>query len=79
MQNFVVLQNGSFLAQSQKVVVVAINYRLNVFGFLPVKMDDGTISANNGFRDQQMAMQWYVSYLYLTSSIVHYGVHLQTT
>ena len=52
------IYNGSRLAAAQSVVVVVINYRLNVLGFQPVTLPDGSISANNGFRDQQMSLQW---------------------
>merc|ERR1711865_555789 len=52
------LFNGSHLAASQRVVVVAINYRLNALGFLAIQRDDGTTSSNNGLRDQQEAMRF---------------------
>lgn len=49
--------DGSILATSQDVIVVTINYRLNVFGFsnapaLPL------VKRNAGFYDQRMALQW---------------------
>ena len=47
------MYNGSHLAARQRVVVVAINYRLNMLGFAPIQRGDGSVSSNNGFRDQQ--------------------------
>ncbi|EPE05947.1 liver carboxylesterase 1 precursor (secreted protein) [Ophiostoma piceae UAMH 11346] len=49
--------DGSILATSQDVLVITINYRLNVFGFsnapaLPL------VDRNAGFYDQRMALQW---------------------
>jgi acetylcholinesterase/carboxylesterase 2 len=49
--------NGSSLAVNEDVVVVAINYRTNIFGFsnspeIPVN------SQNSGFLDQRFALQW---------------------
>jgi acetylcholinesterase/carboxylesterase 2 len=49
--------NGSSLAVNEDVVVVAINYRTNIFGFsnspeIPVD------SQNSGFLDQRFALQW---------------------
>jgi len=52
------LYNGSSLAEQQGVVVVAISYRLGTFGFSPVKLADGHVLADNGFRDQREAMRW---------------------
>ncbi|KAH6683455.1 para-nitrobenzyl esterase [Halenospora varia] len=51
------LYDGTNLAGGQDVVVVAANYRLNVFGFpgspeLPMK------ERNLGFYDQRLALQW---------------------
>lgn len=49
--------DGSSLASNQDVVVVTINYRLNVFGFV----NSPTLSAtdqNLGFYDQRMALSW---------------------
>ncbi|KAK2589408.1 hypothetical protein QQS21_012916 [Conoideocrella luteorostrata] len=46
------------LPQKQPFIFVAVNYRLNGFGFLPGKeiLQDG--SANLGLLDQRLGMQW---------------------
>ena len=52
--------DGSVLAAQGDVVVVAVNYRLGVFGFLDLsKYDDALAgSASNAFRDQILALTW---------------------
>lgn len=52
--------DGSRLAQSQDVVVVTINHRLNVFGFLALDTDDPRFadSANAGILDIVAALEW---------------------
>lgn len=52
--------NASILAAQGDVVVVAINYRLGVFGFLDVSPFDASYagSASNGIRDQILALEW---------------------
>lgn len=50
------LYNGKYLA-AKGIVVVTINYRLSVPGFIPV-MIDGKLSANRAFFDQQCALRW---------------------
>jgi acetyl esterase/lipase len=52
--------DGSILAAQGDVVVVAVNYRLGVFGFLDLSKydDDLAGSASNGFRDQILALTW---------------------
>jgi len=55
--------NGSILAAQQRVVVVTVNYRGGLFGFMPVTLPDGSVSANLGFQDQQLALRWVQSYI----------------
>ena len=54
--------NGTYMAVAQQVVVVSINYRLGIFGFLGSRelsaRTDGYGSGNFGIQDQRMAMQW---------------------
>ncbi|CAK3840514.1 liver carboxylesterase 1 precursor [Lecanosticta acicola] len=58
--------NGSSLAVNHDVVVVAINYRTNMFGF----SNSPEIAAgkqNSGFLDQRFALQW------VQDNIKHFG------
>ena len=48
--------DGSILSLFGDVIVVAINYRLNVFGFLSVKPK--LLNGNYGMYDQQLAIKW---------------------
>jgi len=52
------MYNGSDLSSAQDVVVVPINYRLNIFGFAVIPEDQGLVGANIGLRDQHQAMRW---------------------
>ncbi|XP_023310706.1 venom carboxylesterase-6 [Anoplophora glabripennis] len=45
-----------FFMDTQKLVVVVINYRLGPFGFLST--EDEVIPGNNGLKDQRFALQW---------------------
>ncbi|KAF2829405.1 carboxylesteras-like protein [Ophiobolus disseminans] len=46
--------NGQRLADSEAIVVVSVNYRLNVFGFPGAPGAD----TNLGLRDQRLAVEW---------------------
>lgn len=48
--------DGSMLAKTGHVVVVTINYRLGILGFLALK--NSTTKGNYGLWDQMMALQW---------------------
>jgi acetylcholinesterase/cholinesterase len=52
--------NGSYIAAAKNVVVVTINYRLGVLGFLVHhgKNKEETVSGNFGLMDQVLALQW---------------------
>lgn len=52
--------DGSMLAAQGDVVVVTINYRLGLFGFLDLSPlgDEFAGSASNGFQDQVLALEW---------------------
>ena len=52
--------DGSYLARDQDVVVVTINHRLNVFGYLTVGGDDARFadSGNAGALDMVAALRW---------------------
>lgn len=51
---------GAHLAAQGDIVVVAINYRLGVFGFVNFgeALGDDRIESNLGLRDQVLALQW---------------------
>ena len=52
--------DGSMLAAQGDVVVVTINYRLGLFGYLDLSPlgDKFAGSGSNGFRDQVLALDW---------------------
>ena len=53
------LYDGSELAASGDIVVVTINYRLGVFGFVDLaSVTDAQVPSNLGLRDQIAALEW---------------------
>nr|WCC58161.1 carboxylesterase [Pharsalia antennata] len=52
-----------FFMDTQKLVVVTINYRLGPFGFLST--EDEVIPGNNGLKDQRFALQWVQENIHL--------------
>jgi para-nitrobenzyl esterase len=61
---------GTTLAKKGHVIVVTINYRLGVFGFLAtpnLAAEPGNTSGNYGILDQQKALSW------LKSNIANFG------
>ncbi|KAK3700074.1 hypothetical protein QZH41_015029 [Actinostola sp. cb2023] len=51
------IYDSSYIATLGDVIVVAINYRLNVFGFLATG-SDGDLKGNYGMLDQIHALKW---------------------
>ncbi|KAL4232580.1 acetylcholinesterase [Mactra antiquata] len=49
------LYSGEVISSAYDVVVVTLNYRLNIFGFIS---DGSTYSGNLGLWDQQLALKW---------------------
>ncbi|XP_073929959.1 cholinesterase isoform X2 [Castor canadensis] len=49
--------DGKFLARVERVIVVSMNYRVGVLGFLALP-GNPEASGNMGLFDQQMALQW---------------------
>jgi para-nitrobenzyl esterase len=55
------LYHGDYIAKNGDVIFVSLNYRLGLLGYLDFSVIGGpeyTDSANNGLRDQLMALQW---------------------
>jgi carboxylesterase type B len=50
------IYDGSILAANSDVIVVAINYRIGLFGFLSA--DQTELTGNYGLHDQVMALKW---------------------
>lgn len=53
--------DGDSIVSRGDVVLVAFNYRLNIFGLLT--LNDGTITGNYHISDQIMALQWVKKYI----------------
>ncbi|MGY0488666.1 carboxylesterase/lipase family protein [Streptomyces sp. WG-D5] len=51
-------EDGSLIARTNNVVVVSINYRLGVFGFLDLPGLSKQGAGNYGLLDQQAALRW---------------------
>lgn len=49
-------ENGPHLLLNECVILVTLNYRLAVFGYLPLALPE--YSGNMGLKDQQLAMEW---------------------
>lgn len=47
---------GPHLLLSECVILVSLQYRVNIFGFLPLALHE--YSGNMGMKDQQLAMKW---------------------
>lgn len=52
------LYDGAILAAAGDVVVVSMNYRLGVFGFLSLPKDRTPVYGNQGLLDQVFALRW---------------------
>jgi para-nitrobenzyl esterase len=52
--------NGSLLSAAGNIIVVTLNYRIGIFGFLANSALDngGTTTGNYGIEDQQAALRW---------------------
>lgn len=48
--------NGKHFAQAQDIIIVTVNYRLNIFGF--PGGGSPNMSQNLGLRDQRLAVEW---------------------
>lgn len=57
--------NGPDFLLEQDIIVVTINYRLGVFGFLTLHTPE--YSGNMALKDQQLALKW------ISKNIAHFG------
>lgn len=57
--------NGNDFIIEKRVILVTINYRLGLFGFL--SLDSPEFSGNMGLKDQQLALKW------VSENIVRFG------
>lgn len=51
------MYDGRYLAHSETVIVVSMNYRIGAFGFLALN-GSSEAPGNVGLLDQRMALQW---------------------
>jgi acetylcholinesterase/cholinesterase len=63
------LYDGSALSASGQVIVVTINYRLNIFGYLYADTSDA--NGNQGFWDQRLALEWIQDNIWLFGGDAH--------
>uniref|UniRef100_L7M7Q1 Carboxylic ester hydrolase n=1 Tax=Rhipicephalus pulchellus TaxID=72859 RepID=L7M7Q1_RHIPC len=61
------LYDGAVLAAAGDAVVVSMNYRLGVFGFLSLPNDQTPVQGNQGLLDQVLALRW------VHDNIVNFG------
>ena len=63
------LYEGRYLASMGDIIVISINYRMDVFGFLPIasSWNDKESVGNFGLTDQQVAMK------FVNTFIEHFG------
>ncbi|XP_075549121.1 cholinesterase-like isoform X2 [Dermacentor variabilis] len=59
--------DGAVLAAVEDVVVVSMNYRLGIFGFLALPNDRTPAAGNQGLLDQVLALRW------IQENIVNFG------
>ena len=52
------LYNGANLCLNNEIIVITINYRLGIFGFLDFSSLDTSFTSNNGVRDVICALSW---------------------
>lgn len=48
--------NGADFLLEQRIILVTVNYRLGIYGFL--SLDTPELSGNMGLKDQQLALKW---------------------
>lgn len=49
---------AEYFMETEDVILVSINYRLGVFGFISMDAEDDAFTSNNGLRDIVMALKW---------------------
>lgn len=55
-------KNGPELVMNRCVIFVTSNYRLGIFGFLPLGLKE--YSGNMALKDQQLALQWVKKHIF---------------
>ncbi len=49
---------AEYFMETEDVILITINFRLGVFGFISMDAEDDTFTSNNGLRDIVMALKW---------------------